>query len=193
MDHFSNPPEKSVTNTHTVVTVLHWSAIMFPGHWFSCTSLLCIRNNFYFVKPSLSSLKVWPTHRHTHTEGSVCVRLFSLSHSKCSIFVIITLPRGFNSHSAQRKLYYASFYPLCVVQVQSEGCEKLGSVPEKCSKLWYWILYYAVLLFRDILSDYIFVLQCYNCVWLKGSNISDPNIYDSQNVFYWKQKENAGL
>lgn len=105
-------------------------------------------------------------HTDTHTEGLVCVHLLSLSLSKCSIFVIITLPWGFNSHSAQRKLNYAAFYPLCVVKVQSEGCEKLGSVPEKCSKLWYWILYCAVLLFRDILSGCICVLQCYNCVWL---------------------------
>lgn len=127
-------------------------------------------------------------HKDARTEGLVCVRLFSLSRSDCSIFVIITLPWGFNSHSAQRKLNYASFYPLSVVQFQSEGCEKLGWVPEKCSKLWYWILYFAVLLFRDILSDYIFVLQCYNCVWLKGGNISDPNIYDSQSESLLKAK-----
>lgn len=82
---------------------------------------------------------------------------------------------GSNSHSAQRRiLNYASFYPLCVVQVQREECEKLGSLPEKCSKLYYWILYYAVRLFRDILSDDISVLQCY-CVWLKGSNKRDPH------------------
>lgn len=171
LNHFSIPAEKPVTNTLYCcqsVAMEQWSQGFDSAllHYYASEII------FYFVKAGLSSLKFWP---------SGCVLVWAAPNAE---FVIMTLPWGLNSHSAQRKLNYASFYSLCGVQGESEGTEKLGSLPEMCSKLWYWILYYAVLLFGDILSDHIFALRCYNCVWLRGSNINDPNIYDSQNVLY---------
>lgn len=81
------------------------------------------------------------------------------------------------------------FSLLHVVQVQSGGTEKNLDQSQKsalnCDIEFYITLYCCSGISCQII---FFALQCYNCVWLKGSNINDPNIYDSQNVLLGKAK-----